>query len=137
LVGVRSQAVTPAIAEALGLSVAWGALVTEASGPAAEAGIVPEDVISSMNGERIKDNFDLARRLDMLPPGTTVNVGIVHEGAVATIAVELGETPPSLQPETATVIELPASDSGALDLGLALAATSAFATGDGGEKMGW
>lgn len=134
--GVRSQAVTPAIAEALGLSDAWGALVTEASGPAAEVGIVPEDVISSMNGERIKDNFDLARRLDMLPPGTTVHVGIVHEGAVTTIAVELGETPPSLQPEAATAIELPASDSGALNLGLTLAPTSAFATADAGEKNG-
>jgi serine protease Do len=133
--GVQSQAVTPAIAEALGLGKAWGALVAEASGPAAEVGIVPGDVISSMNGERIKDNFDLTRRIDMLPPGTTVHVGLVHEGAVTTIAVELGETPPSIQPETAMAIDLPASNS-ALNLGLTLAPISAFASADAGEKNG-
>jgi serine protease Do len=129
--GVRSQPVTLAIAEALGLNEAHGALVDDASGPAADVGIVPGDVISSINMERIKDNFDLARRLETLAPGITVHLGVVHDGTETTIAVVLGEAPPS-PGETATAIEWPASPSGAVDLGLTLAPA---APSRGGDKV--
>jgi serine protease Do len=76
-VGIRSQPVTPAIAEALGLNEARGALVDHASGPAAHAGSVSGDVISCINAERIKGNFDASRR--MRAPGTTVHVGVVRD----------------------------------------------------------
>jgi serine protease Do len=102
--GVRAQPVTPAIAEALGLSEAHGALVDDVSGPAADAGIVSGDVISSIDAVRIKDNFELSRRLEALAPGITVHLGVVHDGTETMNAVVLGEAP-ALPGERAMAIE--------------------------------
>jgi serine protease Do len=129
--GVRAQAVTPAIAEALGLREAHGALVDDVSGPAADAGIVSGDVISSIDAVRINDNFELSRRLEPLAPGITVHLGVVHDGSETTSAVVLGETP-QLPSETATPIEWPTSFGGAIDLGLTLAPTD---PSHGGDKV--
>jgi serine protease Do len=133
--GIRSQAVTPAIAEALGLNEARGALVDDASGPAARAGIVSGDVISSVDAEQIKDNFDLSRRVEALAPGTTVHVGVVRDGIQTTIAAVLDETPPA-PTKTATAIEWPPVLSGAIDLGLTLAPVAASRESDKTEKNG-
>lgn len=133
--GIRSQPVTPAIARALGLKDAHGALVDDSHGPAGQAGIVSGDVVSSINGERIKDNFDLARRLETLAPGTTVELGLVHDGIKTTIAVVLGEAPPP-HGETATAIEWPASPGDAVDLGLTLAPADPSRRGDQAVRRG-
>ena len=63
--GVQVQPVTPGIAESLGLKKAAGALVDEAQPdtPAAQAGIRSGDVITSVNGNSIKD-FEVARTRD-------------------------------------------------------------------------
>src|ERR1700681_2419606 len=60
--GVQIQAVTPEIAESLGLKSVQGALVAEpqSGGPAAKAGIEAGDVITSVNGTALKDARELA-----------------------------------------------------------------------------
>jgi len=62
-IGVEVQAVTPDIAESLGMKTARGALVDEpqAGSPAAKAGIVSGDVITAVNGKDVNDSRDLAR----------------------------------------------------------------------------
>ncbi|MFL5076495.1 MAG: trypsin-like peptidase domain-containing protein, partial [Microvirga sp.] len=56
-IGVQIQPVTSEIADSLGMKKAEGALVAEpqANGPAAKAGIESGDVITSVNGEAVKD----------------------------------------------------------------------------------
>src|SRR5271156_5132351 len=56
-IGVQIQPVTQDIADSLGLKKTEGALVSEpqANGPAAKAGIESGDVITSVNGEAVKD----------------------------------------------------------------------------------
>ena len=94
-IGVQIQPVTPAIAEALGLKNAEGALVAElqADSPAAKSGIGIGDVITSVNGEAVKDSRDLARKIAAIAPGSSAKLGILHDGQEKTIAVTLGEFP--------------------------------------------
>jgi len=94
-IGVQIQPVTPEIAEAMGLKSAEGALVAEVqpNAPAARAGIETGDVITSVNGEAVKDSRDLARKIAALAPGTAAKLGILHNGQEKTVTVTLGELP--------------------------------------------
>ncbi len=59
-IGVQIQSVTPDIADSMGLKQATGALVSEPQkdSPAAKAGIASGDVITSVNGQPVKDARD-------------------------------------------------------------------------------
>jgi serine protease Do len=98
-IGVQIQPVTTDIAESLGLKKAEGALVAEpqSGSPAAKAGIAAGDVITAVNGQEIKDARDLARRIGAMPPGTSVSLAVLHNGAQKTVAVTLGELPKQQQ----------------------------------------
>jgi len=94
-IGVQIQPVNADIADSLGLKAAEGALVAEPQpdGPAVKAGIESGDVITSVNGQAVKDARDLAKRISSLPPGSTVKLGVVSKGAEKTVNVTLGELP--------------------------------------------
>ena len=94
-IGVQIQPVSADIADSLGLKTAEGALVAEPQpdGPAVKAGIASGDVITSVNGQPIKDARELAKRIGSLAPGASVKLGIVSKGAEKTVNVTLGELP--------------------------------------------
>jgi serine protease Do len=94
-IGVQIQPVNADIADSLGLKNAEGALVAEPQpdGPAVKAGIASGDVITSVNGQAVKDARDLAKKISSLPPGSNVKLGIVSKGADKTVNVTLGELP--------------------------------------------
>jgi serine protease Do len=135
--GVQFQSLTPTIADVLGLKEAHGALVAEAlpDGPASKAGIMAGDVIDSINGEAIKDNSDLSRRMIGLAPGLSIKLGVSHNGEEKTVAVTLGEPPGTKGTRRAhptQTVTPPASD-----LGLKLAPfIDATAENRGVERQG-
>jgi serine protease Do len=94
-IGVQIQPVNADIADSLGLKNAEGALVAEPQpeGPAVKAGIQSGDVITSVNGQAVKDARDLAKKISSLPPGSNVKLGVVSKGADKTVNVTLGELP--------------------------------------------
>jgi len=94
-IGVQIQPVNADIADSLGLKKAEGALVAEPQpdGPAVKAGIQSGDVITSVNGQEVKDARDLAKRISSLPPGSNVKLGIVSKGSEKSVNVTLGELP--------------------------------------------
>jgi serine protease Do len=94
-IGVQIQPVTSDIADSLGLKKAEGALVTEpqANGPAAKAGIEPGDVITSVNGDAVKDARELARTIGSLTPGNAVKLNVLHKGKDEAVNLTLGELP--------------------------------------------
>jgi serine protease Do len=61
------------------------------SGPAAEAGILPEDVIVELDGREITTGSDLTMTVANLPPGKTVPVVLVRKGEVKRLEVTLAE----------------------------------------------
>jgi putative serine protease PepD len=63
-------------------------------GPAAQAGIVPGDVITSIAGQPISSPVDVAEALATLRPGETVTIGITRrDRSPATVKVTLGQYP--------------------------------------------
>jgi serine protease Do len=89
--GVRIQDVTPDVAEAMGLTVSKGALVTDVpEGPAKDAGLLAGDVITTFNEQEITDVRDLTRTVADSPIGEAVPVLVLREGVETTIQVVLG-----------------------------------------------
>jgi serine protease Do len=98
-IGVQIQPVTADIADSLGLKKAEGALVAEpqANGPAAKAGIESGDVITSVNGEQVKDARELARTIGGLAPGNAVKLNVLHKGQDKTVNLTLGQLPNTIE----------------------------------------
>src|SRR5205807_6871750 len=95
-IGIEVQSMSPEIAEGLGLDKpAPGVLVaeTEPDSPAAKAGIAPGDVITSLAGQPASDDRDLTKRVSNMPPGKTIELGLIHQNQEKTISVTLGELP--------------------------------------------
>ena len=91
-IGVQIQSVTPDIADSMGLKQSTGALVSEPQkdSPAAKAGIISGDVITSVDDAPIKDARDLARKIGTMSPGTAVKLGMIHQGQDKTVTLTLG-----------------------------------------------
>ena len=106
--GVEIQPVTPDLADSLGVKDAAGALVAKetASSPAAVAGVKVGDVITAVNGDKVADPKELARRVAALGPKKIAELAIVRNGAAQTIDVTLGTMPAEKQ---LAKLEAPAS----------------------------
>ncbi len=89
--GVRIQDVTDDVAEALGLTSAAGALVSDVpEGPAMEAGMQAGDVIVSFDGREVEDTRGLVRQVGNTEVGKAVRVVVNRDGATQTLLVTLG-----------------------------------------------
>jgi serine protease Do len=103
-IGVQIQPVTQDIADSLGMKKAEGALVAEpqANGPAAKAGIESGDVITTVNGEAVKDARELARTIGGLAPGASVKLNVLHKGQEKTLDMTLGKLPNTVEAKADT-----------------------------------
>ena len=119
--GVQIQPVTADIADSLGLKTAEGAIVDQpqAESPAAKAGIATGDVITAINGTAVKDSRDLARKIGMMAPGTSVKLTLLHKGELKTMDLALGKMPNEQQAKADTGSDTSAK--GLPRLGLTLA----------------
>jgi serine protease Do len=115
--GVSTQKVDAALATALNLKQAQGALVAEVepSAPADAAGLKPGDVITAVNDQKVADPRTLARLVADLHPGTAATLTIQRGGDVQTLKV----TTTAMQDQTAS--RDGDSQSNGPQLGLALA----------------
>jgi serine protease Do len=93
--GATIQAVTPEIAESVGIPGKTGALVAELvpGGPAQKAGVQPGDVVLQVNGHAVKDSTDLTRQVAASHTGDTLNLTILRNGKQIAIAVKSGVRP--------------------------------------------
>ena len=60
-----------------------------AGSPAAEAGISPGDVITSVDGRAVTSHQEVLKVLSDKAPGATVPVGLTHDGETLTLNVRL------------------------------------------------
>jgi serine protease Do len=96
--------VTADIADSLGLKKAEGALVAEpqANGPAAKAGIESGDVITTVNGETVKDARELARTIGGMAPGAAVKLNVLHKGQDKAVNITHGQLPNTVEAKADT-----------------------------------
>jgi serine protease Do len=126
--GVVIQNVSEDIADSIGMSEAKGAMITKVTedGPAAKEDLKPGDVIVEVNGEKIDDSRDLARKIAELQPDTDVNLKIVRYGEKRDLSMKLG-TFPSGKKLAALEEDKPADTGEQMkNLGLSLAPATKF-----------
>jgi serine protease DegQ len=94
--GITPQAITPEIANQLGLDRTSGVLVyeVEPGGPAADAGIQPGDVLTRMGGRELEGVEDLLDELRQHKAGDRVQITLVRGGRTQQVDVTLSERPP-------------------------------------------
>ena len=125
--GVVIQNVTDDIADSIGMAEAKGAMITKVTedGPAAKEDLKPGDVIVEVNGDKIADSRDLARKIAELNPATDVNLAIVRYGEKRDVTMKLG-TFPSNKQLAALEEDKPDAGQQMKDLGLSLAPAAKF-----------
>jgi Do/DeqQ family serine protease len=95
--GAKLQAVTPEIAESMGLKVPGGALVANvvAGSPGARAGLKVSDLIVAVDGQAIEDPNAFDYRFATHPLGGTAEVDVQRAGKPIKLAVPLETAPDS------------------------------------------
>ena len=90
--GVMIDSLSKSDADALGLDVAGGVVVSEVldDTPAEAAGIEPGDVIVSLDGEDVLDARDLRLRIGLTQPGSEVKIGIIRDGKRKRLTATIG-----------------------------------------------
>ncbi len=93
--GVGVQDLTPELGRALGVDATEGALVSDVTPntPAARGGLRADDVIVSVNDEKVDSARTLTRAVGFMPPGEEVTLGVLREGKQREVKVTLGERP--------------------------------------------
>ena len=62
--------------------------------PAAKAGLRKGDLIVAVDGEKVADPRDLARKIGGMKPGEKATLKLLRKGAETTVSMELGKRPP-------------------------------------------
>jgi serine protease Do len=94
-IGVTLTDVTPALQQALRLTVSRGAVVQDVavSSPAERAGLRAYDVIVEVDGRPVASNEELIREISTRPPGSTARLQLVRDGRAHAMPVQLAERP--------------------------------------------
>jgi serine protease Do len=92
--GIKPQEITPQIARLNKIADGQGVLVlelTDETGPAGRAGLQSGDVVTSINGQRVKNVRELIRRIASLPVGSVASIDYVRAGERRVANVKLEE----------------------------------------------
>src|ERR1700731_1385515 len=93
--GAKLQAVTPEIAEPLGLRLPSGALVASvvAASPAAKAGLAVSDLIVAIDGQAVDDPNAFDYRFATRPLGGAAQIDVLRSGTTVKLSVPLETAP--------------------------------------------
>ncbi len=101
-IGADFDAVTPGIAESVGLDRPFGAIVTDVApgGPAEKAGLRPGDVVVAIDGRTIEHPDALGYRLSTHAFGDTIALDVMRQGQGRQLSVVLAEPPAADKPRS-------------------------------------
>ncbi|MBE0505347.1 MAG: Do family serine endopeptidase [Marinospirillum sp.] len=93
--GIEVQEMTPALAQSLKLEANRGVLVAGLlrNGPAHTAGLLPGDVIETINGRRVDNAREAINYIAGLRPETKVKVELVRDGERRSVDATIGQRP--------------------------------------------
>lgn len=93
--GVEAIEVTQAIAKKLSLNISNGLLVTAIvkDGPTDRAGIVPGDIVTSINGLSVTDRHRSINQITDILPGEPIKLVILRKNQLLEITATAGERP--------------------------------------------
>ena len=121
--GAKLQAVTPEIADSMGLKRPAGALIANvtAGSPAANAGLKAGDVIVSVDGQPVDDPNAFDYRFATKPLGGNAQLGALRAGRETSVAVALRTAPETPRDEIVIRSRSPFSGAKIANLSSALA----------------
>lgn len=128
-IGVQLQPMTPDIAQSLGVTAGQGALIADVQPglPAAAAGLRAGDIITAVNGDKIANPRDLARKIAGLGPNQKAEISYRRDGAERKATLTLAGQPDNrramLEPGNARERIAPAAPEGRFGMTLAPAAS--------------
>jgi len=93
VLGILIQNLTPDLAEALGIDVDRGAVISQVqpNSSAEAAGLKPGDVVVAVDGREVTSATDLRNRIGLLRVGETVELTILRDGERKLVRVRIGE----------------------------------------------
>jgi len=102
-VGVTLTELDPDLARSLRLERTDGALVQDVTSgsPGERAGLRPYDLIRSVDGQPVRTDDDLIRRISARAPGSVVDITLVRDGREQAVSLRLAERPAAEGPAAA------------------------------------
>ena len=97
--GVQTQAITPRMAQLLGMKSPNGVVVTAVDRGSAggRAGLLPGDILTTLNGKPLRDGQQLRNAEGLLPLGSALQLGVLRNGRLQQVNATLSAEPrPSL-----------------------------------------
>jgi serine protease Do len=93
--GVNIQDLKGELAEYYGAKNSEGVLVTDVvpGNPAEKAGIKAKDIITAVNGDKVKNSRELTAKAATLPVGETTKITVVRDGKEKTFDVKVAKRP--------------------------------------------
>jgi serine protease Do len=85
-----------------------------------------------LDGNPVKDSHTLARKIGSMAPGTSVKLGVLHNGSEKTVTLTLGTLPDERQ---ANAAPQGSSETGASRLGMTLAPANTVGAGNQGVAV--
>jgi serine protease Do len=93
MLGVNIQTLDKDMAESLGLKDTKGVLVSNVkkNSAAEKAGVKRDDVVTSINGEKVEDGNSLRNKVAATKPGSEVKITLIRDGKEQELTVKLDE----------------------------------------------
>ena len=94
-IGVETQDITPELAQSFGLQRSSGAIIAGVvrNGPADKAGIVPGDILLTVEGKPVGDTTEMLNLIAQLPPGGKARMTVLRKNREAALDVVVGKRP--------------------------------------------
>ncbi|MBX9705117.1 MAG: Do family serine endopeptidase [Gammaproteobacteria bacterium] len=91
VLGLFAQPLTRELAKAMNINYAEGVVVTAVNpdSPAQESGLKVGDIITAVNGNSVKDPFELRNELGVLRVNSKVRLNIIRDGKAMTLNTQL------------------------------------------------
>jgi serine protease DegS len=99
--GIEAQDLTPQLAESFNLPTTEGVLIAGVlrDGPANNAGLLPGDIVTSINNTRVIDANEAMKLISMQAPGTLITMSVIRDGKLHTIRPQISRRPEKTSPQ--------------------------------------
>ena len=94
-IGIQYVPLNPALAARLSVQVQDGAVIGQVvpGSPAATAGLQPEDIITTIDGQPLQGESALAEAINAHKPGDSVTLAVLRSQQQVSVRVTLGQLP--------------------------------------------
>jgi serine protease DegS len=99
--GIEAQDLTPQLAESFNLPTTKGVLISGVlrDGPANNAGLLPGDIVTSINNTRVSDANEAMKLISLQAPGTLITLSVIRDGKLHTIRPQISRRPEKTTPQ--------------------------------------